>query len=429
MARARNKQQRRDAASPPHEWPRRSLAVGGTIVAVGAAAYAHLQLRVDDGWLVEADEWRSKLGWPQGYSAGLDHLTKSPFGRDRCDFERVPHCDATKFLRPGIHRAHPIMFTGCTEALGLVPDDLTKAAILSAVGSTTSIKKVPNSNTFGTLGTDTWDGHVGAPVETMDFADAVGENASFYFEAGQGKLHAALVRRQRQKRPPPLQRLFDMRWNFSDSVDSVQRDESVVAHEHLATWLYLALGVKLWFVSPFEATPPAEVQWGVPHTSWLLQEKLQEQRRSRSSSAIVGEWAPLVCTQRAGDVILLPSFWWHATVSIGSTVAFGQQGPEPSRLQPADLPPAVMQINSASSNEEMRAAIERMRALNPASIKLLLMVLNAGWMPKEWVKSQLQATLESAEALRAEGSLSHEDAGAVQSLLRNVLERAETMRA
>jgi len=71
-------------------------------------------------------------------------------------------------------------------------------------------------------------------------------------------------------------------------------------HWHGAAWNWLAHGRKRWLLSP-----PNEAVYSQQHVRPAVE------RLAASADA----FAPLVCEQRAGDVLLVPETWGHATVN------------------------------------------------------------------------------------------------------------------
>ena len=375
---------------------------------------------------------RAKLGWDQGVDSAVKHLLARPLGGiDRCDAGvRVLSCDALLSESGGslidafngsvdeIDRG-PILLRGCDHALGYLPEkDLSRSAF-AAVG-----RKVRAHVTVGP--SDARVAAHGAPQSVWDgqsevtYADAVSKSP-FYFDALKGKLVKKVKRSARR-----TQREGDDRQGgwlraaidaamcaqvnvncWSLGADSVQRDTSVVAHEHSPSWLYIANGLKLWYLSPFERPPPAEAQWSVPLNSWL---------KAPGNASALEEWAPEVCTQGPGDVIILPAFWWHATASLGTTVAFGQQ--QPSRLP--HFPPLIDALRHANGAREVMDAQWAMYQLNPYSTKLLRRIASFSMQHEidaERVRRAVAEAVAHAEALAAAGRISQAEARELKASL------------
>jgi len=89
-------------------------------------------------------------------------------------------------------------------------------------------------------------------------------------------------------------------------------------HWHNAAYNYLAHGLKLWALLP----PPQLLSSKMP-VHKLFAQRFEQLERLREPKPPL---PPLVCTQRAGDLILIPSQWTHATynmrVSVGVAVEY-----------------------------------------------------------------------------------------------------------
>eukprot|EP01045_Picozoa_sp_COSAG04_P028546 COSAG04_NODE_4460_length_2076_cov_2.045018_3_plen_111_part_00 len=87
-------------------------------------------------------------------------------------------------------------------------------------------------------------------------------------------------------------------------------------HIHGASWLALAHGSKLWLVYPPEG-PPTENAY--------KQLRLRSVAAWFEPSAALGgvsPWSklepnerPMVCVQGAGELVVVPKLWWHATLN------------------------------------------------------------------------------------------------------------------
>ncbi len=149
--------------------------------------------------------------------------------------------------------------------------------------------------------------------------------------------------------PPFLKAHGASRWNPLFSAGGAAR--AVAHHTHGRAWLATVRGSKRWYLHPPNATPGVsdERYVGSP-TAWAAsaEAKALACRRPRWWR-LVASWAlraagrdaahlncsvspPLVCEVRAGDAILLPPFWWHATVNTAPCLAVGhQQSASPNR--------------------------------------------------------------------------------------------------
>ncbi|GAU99535.1 hypothetical protein RvY_10526 [Ramazzottius varieornatus] len=80
---------------------------------------------------------------------------------------------------------------------------------------------------------------------------------------------------------------------------------------HSDGWTGLVYGAKRWFLYPPTQTPP-----GGPSTDimdWFY----------RLYPNLSGNQFPMECVQRAGEILYIPAFWYHASISIGDTVSVG----------------------------------------------------------------------------------------------------------
>ena len=81
----------------------------------------------------------------------------------------------------------------------------------------------------------------------------------------------------------------------------------------------------------FESTVRINVLFGSKHWMMLPPEDMTEDIYRRSIGhprGWVGDAALRSCTQKAGDVVYTPSYWWHATTNgneAGLHVGFGGQ--------------------------------------------------------------------------------------------------------
>eukprot|EP01065_Artemidia_motanka_P006731 TRINITY_DN13287_c0_g1_i1.p1 TRINITY_DN13287_c0_g1~~TRINITY_DN13287_c0_g1_i1.p1 ORF type:complete len:470 (+),score=74.89 TRINITY_DN13287_c0_g1_i1:50-1459(+) len=171
-------------------------------------------------------------------------------------------------------------------------------------------------------------------AEAVESLSAGRRASSLHFSSGHGALLEALF--SSADWPPPA---------LADSFSWADRNSLVTAvgafggtgagsaaHDHAETYFALVHGKKWWALWPpgaLESTPPDIVEkhlwpWNIPGV-----EVADAIRKGRVP-------APLVCLQRAGEVLRLPDWWFHATVNVGRTFGIAQQRPR-GRLPPASL--------------------------------------------------------------------------------------------
>lgn len=320
-----------------------------------------------------------------------------------------------------------MLLRGCDRALGFKPElDLSKAAIAKlsrkrrrkGAKSTNNMVLIggnsPKIATYGRPGED-W---AGTKVKTL--ADAIG--SSFYFDSSKGKLVDGVRRSARSSPRDSATWLERALGGFKLRTDSIQTDSSVVVHEHSGGWLYLASGMKLWYLSPFERAPPPVAQWSLPLDSWLRRGYGGD---AATESAIHNAWRPLVCMQQPGDVLVLPPFWWHATASLGFTVALGRSLPDEQDDKPHRFPSLIQALhNATSARAEMDAMWDMLASANNASTKILRRLGDASAKNKldrdRIQRAALDAYLE-AKSLAAAGAITARDADSVGEALQDVL--------
>jgi hypothetical protein len=319
------------------------------------------------------------------------------------------------------------MLRNCDRAMGFEPEsDLSKAAIekLSRKRGWKGGKSTDHMVLAGR--NDPKIAAHGKPKEEWagqkmtTLADAVA--SPFYFNALEGKLVDSVRHSARKGLRDSATWLERALGRFTLSADSIQTDTSVVVHEHSGSWLYLATGMKLWYVSPFERAPPAVAQWSLPLDSWLRKDYGGD---AATESAVRSAWKPLVCMQQPGDVMVLPPFWWHATASLGSTVAFGRQQPNQYAEKPHRFPPLIRTLRNAKDpRAEMDAMWDMLASTNNASTKLLIRLgaksEDNGLDYKRIQRAALDAYSE-ARSLAAAGAITARDVGSVREAVQHIL--------
>jgi hypothetical protein len=110
-------------------------------------------------------------------------------------------------------------------------------------------------------------------------------------------------------------------------------------HQHYASWLYLAHGRKLWWLAPPEVSPAPALLWNDPWDTLRGWAHELEANTSRPTSVMhdraqadadadaagAGAVGPPVMRlmQRPGEVMLLPTQWWHATANVDDCAGVG----------------------------------------------------------------------------------------------------------
>lgn len=91
----------------------------------------------------------------------------------------------------------------------------------------------------------------------------------------------------------------------------------VAFHKHSSAWLLVLEGTKHWWLYP-PGGPPTEAAY---HALALCPSAEIAQAVAR----LPVEDRPLEVTQRPGEALFVPAFWWHATFNTGPTLAVGSQ--------------------------------------------------------------------------------------------------------
>eukprot|EP01051_Picozoa_sp_SAG22_P004208 SAG22_NODE_219_length_14877_cov_14.334619_19_plen_392_part_00 len=92
-------------------------------------------------------------------------------------------------------------------------------------------------------------------------------------------------------------------------------------HQHMTSWLYLAYGRKLWYISPPDHSPAPELLWNDP---WdVINGWPQELDEAAQKSGKMHSKPVLKCLQKPGEILWLPKDYWHATANIDDCVGIG----------------------------------------------------------------------------------------------------------
>ena len=147
--------------------------------------------------------------------------------------------------------------------------------------------------------------------------------------------------------------------DMADHVLSLGRSGSGLPfHSHGQSWLELLQGHKLWLLHPPGPLPEVSQPW-VPESEQLPLADWLATRLRRADPA------PIVCLQRAGDLLYLPAAWHHATFNIGETVAIAGQF---NRLQRSRSTGTAAEA-TAEANASRQDLLEAVEAAGSATAK------------------------------------------------------------
>ena len=111
----------------------------------------------------------------------------------------------------------------------------------------------------------------------------------------------------------------------------------ITFHQHPASWLMLYAGIKVWFLYP-----PGKFCRSAPH---CISTEAYNLMANASPLHVLGKLPdlneqdrPYVLVQMPGELVLLPHFWWHATINVHECLGIGGQIDVPSQ---ADLQVSV----------------------------------------------------------------------------------------
>jgi len=191
-------------------------------------------------------------------------------------------------------------------------------------------------------------------------------------------------------------------------------DAGVHFHYHACTWLYLASGAKEWVQQPWDAPLLTYHAWAKP-AEWLLESEVPILDSHDSAHTVhVGanetkHWLSGEHTfhtiQRAGQVMVQPSYWWHATRNLHPfTLGFGKQ--KLKVLDESSAPPLLkaqkdaMQNNHPYAIELLTPFVENNPGDVSSRLRLLLLLLRTGRL-KEAHSSYKRAYRDLREAVQA----------------------------
>ena len=386
------------AAAPPQPaslpLPALAAAAGAALVAVGAAAWLLLRAPPEclffccGGHLSAANS--SAGGWPcrddsaadatlqrAEHVLGLDAALGSQVGahgRAGCNLEIV-EADAESWpqivKKYGGASGPPVIVRPRPDSLlfDLPPELTDRAALIEAYGREELLLR--DSGPITTMyGFDS-----GVPASRTTFAEALEQ-----LEANQGKTEPDSADSIDRGIGPfqdifsllstGMHKLFPSLLYFQPSVAlglqgtglyalcrpflSLQLTVQAVArtfhHGHGTAVIGVVHGQKRWYFFPPEQTPPREMQWGMTW-QWLSQ---------AAAGAFKAAPPTYACTQRAGEVMVVPRVWWHATLNgPGTTFALGAQ----EAMADIDIDTTLESINPLLAAKDYKGAETRARSL------------------------------------------------------------------
>lgn len=211
-------------------------------------------------------------------------------------------------------------------------------------------------------------------------------------------------------------------------------------HRHGAAFLWLVHGLKHWLFLPPGAVPDAVPQLGNGTSVWRWVSGQGGVRMPSPTGSLSGL---LQCTQRPGEVIVVPRRWHHATLSIGTALGFGGEEPAPGRRRAL----ADIERDLASSPKSVDLIVEKAEAAPNARVKMrtlrvaqkleplnyevwrrLLELLAAEGVLKA-LAAQVEQFWAQLEALERDGTLSAQQVSVVLGqLMATVLEQPPTQK-
>lgn len=133
-------------------------------------------------------------------------------------------------------------------------------------------------------------------------------------------------------------------------------------HNHGPAWLTVVAGKKLVVLAPPRRDEPSEAFMLLQHRppiSWAVGKPEQVQQTFTSAGLLTRDGTyPLHCILEPGDTVFIPCNWYHATLNIGDTLAFGgqqvtrQQDGSPS---PSPSPSATASMDGCPADVDAQA--------------------------------------------------------------------------
>jgi hypothetical protein len=181
-------------------------------------------------------------------------------------------------------------------------------------------------------------------------------------------------------------------------------------HSHGRAALALLAGRKRWYLAPPEDPPSLELQWSMPW-QWLslaartggkglIPNPARRPRADAHPPQLSGaqQW----CTQRPGEVMLVPRVWWHATLNARETIGLGcqlrggtnsdaetapQELPQPiEELRNLLMSPSTMQAQDLVAAEEVAREICESQSSTLYLPQKIIFGFVRSWV-RSWVRS------------------------------------------
>jgi len=98
-------------------------------------------------------------------------------------------------------------------------------------------------------------------------------------------------------------------------------------HQHSAAWVLLFAGMKLWLVYPPDmlCNRTAADEHCVSAETYTKIVSRDVADILQDLPQIPAHERPMVMVQGAGELVVVPQFWWHATINLHESVGIGEQ--------------------------------------------------------------------------------------------------------
>eukprot|EP00750_Incisomonas_marina_P028139 INCI648.8.p1 GENE.INCI648.8~~INCI648.8.p1 ORF type:complete len:493 (+),score=57.70 INCI648.8:101-1579(+) len=163
-------------------------------------------------------------------------------------------------------------------------------------------------------------------------------------------------------------------------------------HNHEINLLFLVRGEKRWVMSPNNVVPPKSLTWASPRL-WMKNstEKDVDSQLLEDADDFCGRKEVFSATQRPGDIMVVPSWWYHATYNSGPelTIGFGaqklhrdlfpQHQPEPGQSEYIQRYQSALNVKDFSlARREAQNLLRQAPSSAGAFLRLLMMTLHTG---------------------------------------------------